>query len=114
MTATRVTPAVPMSRSFMDLPTQRLVPPAHLAVDARNQPAQATPTSLGSGVESVHAVGAARTRSRLGTIIDVAGRVGTIVTFAAVVIVSAAVGASAGSNADSGDAANAGMTLGAP
>lgn len=114
MTATRLAPVVPMSRAFMDLPTQRIVPPAHLMVDARNQPAPPVTTSLGSGVVHARAVGAARARSRLGTIVEVVGRVGTIVAFAAVVVVSAAVGASAAGNAPSGDAANAGMTLGTP
>ncbi|MFB9742331.1 hypothetical protein ACFFOU_14565 [Pseudonocardia sulfidoxydans] len=60
------------------------------------------------------AVGAARARSRVGTIVDVVGRLGTVVSFAAVVIVSTAVGASTDNAAPAGDSATAGMTLGAP
>lgn len=106
---------VPAPGSFMDVPTQRIVPPAHLLVDARTRPAPSAPTSLGSGVVSnVRAVGAARTRSRVGTIVDVVGRLGTVVSFAAIVVVSTAIGAASTDAAPAGDSANAGMTLGAP
>ncbi|MGD9987517.1 hypothetical protein [Pseudonocardia sp.] len=60
------------------------------------------------------AVGAARARSRVGTIVDVVGRFGTVVSFAAIVVVSTAIGVSTDNAAPAGDSANAGMTLGAP
>ena len=105
---------VPAPRSFMDVPTQRIVPPARLLADARTRPAPSAATSLGSGVVETRAVGAARVRSRVGTIVDVVGRLGTVVSFAAVVVVSTAIGATTDNAAPAGDSANAGMTLGTP